>query len=150
MVNPDFRDLFAALNDAGARYLVVGAHAVAFYAEPRFTKDLDVWVEAAPENARRVMAALRAFGAPLEGVSEADFATPAVTLQIGVAPNRIDMTTHIDGVSFESAWPNRTETSFGDQSIWVIGRSDLVLNKRAAGRPQDLLDLASLGRHERG
>jgi hypothetical protein len=66
MVNPDFRDLFAALNDAGARYLVVGAHAVAFYAEPRFTKDLDVWVDASSENARRVMAALRAFGAPLE------------------------------------------------------------------------------------
>ena len=96
------------------------------------------------------MAALRAFGAPLEGVSQTGFATPAVTLQIGLAPNRIDMTTHIDGVSFESAWPNRTETSFGDPSICVIGRSDLVLNKRAAGRPQDLLDLASLGRHERG
>jgi len=148
MVNPDFRDLFAALNAAGARYLVVGAHAVAFYAEPRFTKDLDVWVEASSENARRVMAALRAFGAPLGDVSEGDFVTAAVTLQIGVAPNRIDVTTRIDGVTFEAAWPNRTETVFGDQPIGLIGRTELVANKKAAGRPQDLLDLAVLERHD--
>jgi hypothetical protein len=147
MVNPDFRDLFAALNDAGARYLVVGAHAVAFYAEPRFTKDLDVWVEASPANAPRVLAALAAFGAPLTGVSEADFAAPLVTLQIGVAPNRIDIATHIDGVTFEQAWPNRTSTAYGDQTIWLIGRADLVANKTAAGRPQDRLDLETLARH---
>ena len=84
---------------------------------------------------------------PLGTVSEADFATPEVTLQIGVAPNRIDVTTRIDGVSFEAAWPNRTETVFGDQTIWLIGRGDLVANKKAAGRPQDLLDLAILERH---
>ncbi len=148
MVNPDFRDLFAALNDAGARYLVVGAHAVAFYAEPRFTKDLDVWVEASPANAPRVMSALRAFGAPMAAATEADFIRPEITLQIGVAPNRIDVTTRIDGVAFESAWPNRTESTFGDQPIWLIGRRDLVANKQAAGRPQDRLDLATLARHE--
>jgi hypothetical protein len=147
MVNRDFNDLFAALNEAGARYLVVGAHAVAYYAEPRFTKDLDVWVEASPANASKVMAALRTFGAPLTDVSENDFATPAVTLQIGVAPNRIDVATRIDGVTFDAAWPNRTETRFGDQRIWLIGRGDLVANKKAAGRPQDLLDLAILARH---
>jgi hypothetical protein len=148
MVNRDFRDLFAALNDTGARYLVVGAHAVAFHAEPRFTKDLDVWVDASPANAPKVMEALHAFGAPLAGVSETDFATPAATLQIGVAPNRIDITTRIDGVSFEAAWPNRVATQFGDQHIHVIGRADLQANKMAAGRPQDLLDLAALARHE--
>ena len=150
MVNRDFRDLFAALNDAGARYLVVGAHAVAFYAEPRFTKDLDVWVDASAANASKVMAALQAFGAPLADVSEADFGTPDVTLQIGVAPNRIDIATHIDGVTFEGAWPNRTETQFGDQTIFLIGRADLIANKRAAGRPQDLLDLSTLARHDVG
>jgi hypothetical protein len=148
MVNADFRDLFAALNDAGARYLVVGAHAVAFYAEPRFTKDLDVWVEASPENAPRVLIALRAFGAPTTDVTEADFTRPEITLQIGVAPNRIDIATHIDGVAFAEAWPNRTESAFGDQSVWIIGRGDLVANKQAAARPQDLLDLAVLARHE--
>lgn len=148
MVNRDFSDLFAALNDAGARYLVVGAHAVAFYSEPRFTKDLDVWVEPSPANAAKVMTALQTFGAPLSGVLETDLATPGVTLQIGVAPNRIDLATQIDGVSFELAWPNRTETTFGEQRIWLIGRAELVANKKAVGRPQDLLDLATLDRHD--
>ena len=148
MVNADFRDLFAALNDAEARYLVVGAHAVAFYAEPRFTKDLDIWVEASPANAPRVIAALQAFGAPMSGVTEADFSRPEITLQIGVAPNRIDVTTQIDGVAFESAWPNRTASVFGGLPIWLIGRRDLVVNKEAAGRPQDRLDLELLSRHD--
>ncbi len=148
MVNRDFRDLFAALNDAGAEYLVVGAHAVAFYAEPRFTKDLDVWVGATPANALRVFAALQAFGAPLAGVSEADFVHPGAVLQIGVAPNRIDLATQIDGVTFEDAWPNRTPSTFGDQAIWIIGRAELLRNKASAGRPQDLLDLALLQKHE--
>ena len=147
MVNPDFRDLFAALNEAEARYLVVGAHAVAFYAEPRFTKDLDVWVEASAVNAPRIMAALLAFGAPLAGVTEADFQALGAVLQIGVAPNRIDITTHIDGVAFAAAWPNRLSTAFGDQSIWIIGRTELIQNKTAVARPQDLLDLAILEKH---
>lgn len=148
MVNRDFRDLFAALNEAGANYLLVGAHAVGFYAEPRFTKDLDIWIDATVANAPRVMAALRTFGAPLIDVVEADFATPSAVLQIGVAPNRIDLTTKIEGVVFADAWPNRLQTTFGDQAIWVIGRDDLIENKRAAGRPQDLLDLALLGKHD--
>jgi hypothetical protein len=147
MVNPDFRDLFAALNEAQASYLVVGAHAVAFYAEPRFTRDLDVWVEASPINAPRILAALRTFGAPLAGVTEADFHESGAVLQIGVAPNRIDITTHIDGVAFEAAWPNRLSTVFGDQSIWIIGRTELMQNKAAVARPQDLLDLAMLEKH---
>ena len=147
MVNPDFRDLFAALNEAQANYLVVGAHAVAFYAEPRFTKDLDVWVEASPLNAPRILAALHSFGAPLAGVTEGDFVVSGAVLQIGVAPNRIDITTHIDGVTFEAAWPNRLSSTFGDQSIWVIGRAELMQNKTAVARPQDLLDLAMLEKH---
>ena len=117
MVNPDFRDLFAALNEAQANYLVVGAHAVAFYAEPRFTKDLDVWVEASPVNAPRVLAALQAFGAPLGTASEADFQVPGAVLQIGVAPNRIDITTQIDGVAFGEAWP------IGSQPCLATSRS---------------------------
>jgi hypothetical protein len=150
MVNPDFSDLFAAFNEAGVKYLVVGAHAVAFFAEPRFTKDLDVWVEASPVNARRVMAALGAFGAPLTEVTETDFAHPGVTFQIGVAPNRIDVATAIEGIAFEQAWPNRVASRFGDHDIWIIGRADLITNKKAAGRPQDLLDLATLEKHNPG
>jgi hypothetical protein len=148
MVNPDFSDLFAAFNAAEVRYLVVGAHAVAFFAEPRFTKDLDLWVEASPANADRILAALRAFGAPLHQVSASDFAIPGITYQIGVAPNRIDIATQIDGVTFDEAWPHRVTSRFGEPDVCLIGRDELVRNKRAAGRPQDLLDLSLLERHQ--
>lgn len=149
VVNPDFSDLFAALNAVGAKYLVIGAHAVAFHAEPRFTKDLDVWIEPNPGNAAQVFAALEAFGAPLGGVSEADFASPGITFQIGVAPNRIDIVTEIDGVGFAEAWPARAISRYGEQPIAIIGREELLRNKLAAGRPQDLLDIELLRRHER-
>jgi hypothetical protein len=143
-VNPDFRDLFAALNAAGARYLLVGGYAIAFHAQPRFTKDLDVWTEPDPANATRVYEALRQFGAPLHELTAPDLARPGTIFQIGVPPNRIDIVTAIDGVDFGEAWPGRTLTSYGDQSVPVIGRRQLIQNKRASGRPQDLLDLALL------
>jgi hypothetical protein len=145
-VNSDFRDLFAALNAAGARYLLVGGYAVAFHAEPRFTKDLDVWTEPEAENARRVLDALRAIGAPLQALSASDLAQPGIVFQIGVPPNRIDVVTSIDGVTFDAAWPDRVETSYGDQPMFVIGRACLIRNKRAAGRPQDLIDVVALER----
>ena len=146
-VNPDFRDLFSAFNAEGVRYLLVGGYAVAFHAEPRFTRDLDLWIDASRANGELVYAALRAFGAPLGKTTAADLAVPEQVLQIGVAPNRVDIVTSIDGVTFEAAWPNRVETEYGDQHIWVIGRADLIANKRASGRPQDGLDIATLERH---
>jgi hypothetical protein len=144
-VNPDFRDLFAALNAADARYLLVGGYAVAFHAQPRFTKDLDVWTDPDPGNAARVHEALRHFGAPLHELTTADLARPGTVFQIGVPPNRIDIVTAIDGVGFPEAWPDRSETKYGDQAVPVIGRRHLVQNKRAAGRPQDMLDVEILG-----
>jgi hypothetical protein len=120
---------------------------VAFHAEPRYTKDLAIWVDATPDNAARVMRALVTFGAPLAEVSENDFAQPGATLQIGIAPNRIDVATEIDGVTFKEAWPNRVESRNGNQRIFVIGRKDLIANKSAAAPPQDLLDVEMLRRH---
>ena len=143
-INPDFRDLFAALNEAGASYLLVGGYALAVHAVPRFTKDLDVWVQATPDNARRVMAALRAFGAPLDRVGEEDFAREGIVFQIGVPPNRIDVLTRIDGVTFDEAWPGRLTASYGGQPVAVIGRAHLIANKRATGRAQDALDADQL------
>lgn len=139
-VNPDFSDLFSALNEVDARYLMVGGYAVSFHAEPRFTKDLDVWVEPTPANAAAVRAALSAFGAPMSGVSQEDLATPGMVVQVGVPPNRIDIVTSIDGVGFPEAWAERVAAVYGDVPIHVIGRSDLIRNKRACGRPQDLVD----------
>ena len=143
-VNPDFRDLFAALNDAGAEYLVVGGYALAYHASPRYTKDLDVWVRPTPENARRVHRALNAFGAPLGDLTVTDLSTEGVVFQMGLPPNRIDVITAIDGVGFEEAWPDRIAGTYGDQAIAVIGRTHLLKNKLASGRPQDLVDARTL------
>jgi hypothetical protein len=142
--NRDFSELLSALNSAKVRYLLVGAHAVAYYAEPRYTKDLDVWVEATPENAARVWEALLKFGAPLKGSTPADFADERKVFQMGVEPQRVDILMGIDGVTFATAWENRRPTTYGGVSTFVLGLKDLVRNKQTSGRPQDLLDLKRL------
>src|ERR1700674_2798647 len=108
-INPDFRDLFSELSAAEARYLLVGAYAVMLYTAPRFTKDLDLWIEASPENARRIHAALSRFGAPMSDLSLDDLASPGTVFQIGVEPNRIDVLTSVEGLRFEDAWQRRKE-----------------------------------------
>ena len=140
----DFSELLQSFNDAKVRYLVVGAYAVAYHSDPRFTQDFDVWVEPTAENAARVWRALERFGAPLGGVSRADFAKEEMVYQMGVEPNRIDIIMGIDGVSFPTAWRNRISALLGEIPVHVLGKSDLIRNKRASGRPQDLLDLRRL------
>ena len=142
--NPDFKDLFAALSDQQAEFIVVGAHAVMLHTEPRYTKDLDVWIRPSPENAQRVLRALGDFGAPLADLTVADLATPGVVFQIGIAPNRIDVITQIDGVDFEGAWQRRLSSTYAGVPISMLSLDDLITNKRASGRPQDLLDLEKL------
>src|SRR5215218_7620893 len=105
--NQDFKDLFVELNAHGVEFLVVGAHALAAHGYVRATKDLDVWVRTNPENAARIMAALKAFGAPTHSVAATDFAVPGITFQIGVEPVRIDIITAVDGLIFGSAWEHR-------------------------------------------
>jgi hypothetical protein len=142
--NPDFVDLFAELNAAGAEYLLVGGYALAVHDAPRFTADLDVWVRPSAENASRVHAALAQFGAPLGELTTSDLTTPGIVFQVGLRPNRIDVLTSIDGVAFEDAWPERVETTFGGQPVHVIGRRHLIANKRATGRERDRLDVETL------
>jgi hypothetical protein len=139
-VNRDFRDLLASFNDGGVRYLVVGGYALALHGHPRFTKDLDLFVEATPDNARRTHGALSAFGAPLSYLTVEDLEVEGIIFQIGVAPNRIDIVTSIDGVTFAEAWAGRVQSRYGDQEIQLIGRPELIKNKRATGRKQDELD----------
>lgn len=147
-VNPDFRDLFASLNAAGAEYLVIGAYALAAHGAPRFTKDLDLWVRPTPDNARRVWNALEAFGAPLGSLRVEDLHTAGLVFQMGLAPNRIDLLTAPDGVVFETAWDHRTPSRYGDQDITILGKAELIQNKRATGRMQDLADIEALKRME--
>ena len=140
----DFRDLFAAFNIAGVKYIVVGAHAYGYHHVPRFTKDMDVWVEATSENAQRVSRALLAFGAPKSYVLAVDFSRPGDFLQIGVAPVRIDILTEVEPLSFEEAWPRRAEGVFMDQAVSYLSMQDLIAAKRHANRPQDRLDVRIL------
>lgn len=140
----DFEEILLAFNAAGVKYLVVEAYAVAAYARPRATGDIDLWVETSPGNARRVFRALAAFGAPLDQIDERTFSEPDIIFQIGVPPIRVDVLTAIDGISFNEAWPNRVASVIGKVPIDVIGRDDLMRNKRATGRAQDLADLERL------
>ncbi len=126
------------------RFLIVGAYALAVHGRPRATGDLDVWVDATPENARRIVRALAAFGAPMDQVSEADFSSPGVVLQLGVAPGRIDILTALTGLAFEDAWPGRVREVVGELSVDFIGREAFLRNKRATGRPKDLGDIEGL------
>jgi hypothetical protein len=143
-VNRDFRDLFAALNDAGADYLLVGGYAVAIHASPRYTKDLDVWIRPKRENAERVMRALDDFGSPKSDLTIDDLSREGTVFVMGVEPSRIDLLTSIDGVSFDQAWPNRLTSDYADVKVQVIGKGDLIRNKEASARPQDLADVAAL------
>lgn len=144
MLNPDFHDILSSFGAESVEYLVVGAYALAAHGLPRATGDLDLWVNATPENAGRVRRALERFGAPLEGVSEADLATPDNVLQIGVPPRRVDVLTSIDGVDFAEAWPARLDVTVEGMEVPMLGREHLIRNKRAVGRPQDLADVARL------
>ncbi len=143
-MNRDFVEMLSALSAAGARFLIVGAHALAAHGAPRATGDLDIWVQATNENAARVLAALRTFGAPLFDLTEADLCARDTVFQIGLPPSRIDILTGISGVLFEDAWERRIEVAVGDLRVATIGRADFIVNKRAAGRPKDLLDLELL------
>ena len=143
-INPDFRDLLCEFNAHDVRYLVVGGYAFSFHAKPRFTKDLDVWVDPVDSNAVRVWDALAAFGAPLTELSRDDLAEPGTIFQIGLPPNRIDVLTVLEGVAFDEAWLQRVVGNYGDQSVPFLSREHLVRNKRAVGRTQDLADAEAL------
>lgn len=150
-LNADFLDLLEAFSRARVEFIVVGAHALAANGVVRATGDLDVWVRPSPENASRVVEALRDFGAPLaqHGVTEKDFARAGGVYQMGLPPRRIDVLTQISGVEFAEAWPERTMIALRELPVGFLGRAALLKNKRAAGRPKDLLDVDLLERQGR-
>jgi len=143
-MNQDFVDLLRAFVAHDVRFLIVGAYALAIHGRPRATGDLDVWVDATPENAHRVMQALAAFGAPLHDITESDLARPGIVYQLGVVPGRIDILTELSGLNFDEAWPDRVRHAFGDVQVDFIGREAFVKNKLATGRTKDLGDIEGL------
>ena len=142
----DFRDLLVELAEAGADFVLVGGHAVAFQVHVRATLNMDILVRPEPENATRVFRALAVFGAPLEAfeVEAADFAAYAGVLQIGRPPRRIDIINRIDGVSFDDAVAEGEHVTIDGRRVPVIGRAALLKNKRASGRTKDLADIEAL------
>ena len=139
-VNSDFSDLLRLFNDNGVRYLIIGGYAFIQYAEPRYTKDLDLWISTDTRNAKAVYKALKEFGAPLAGLTEKDFAEEGYFYQMGVPPMRVDILMGIPGIAFEQAWERRKEVDFDGLVVFFISKEDLITAKRASGRPQDLID----------
>lgn len=144
MLNPDYRDILSALSGEKAEFLLVGAYALAAHGLPRATGNLDLWVKPESDNAARVMRALGAFGVPMKNLSAEDFTRRSTVVQIGAAPQRIDLMTTLDGVAFDYAWPRRLDVELDGIRIPVLNREDLATNKRAVGRPQDLADASWL------
>jgi predicted nucleotidyltransferase len=144
LFNPDFKDMLLALSDAMIDFLLVGAYAVAAHGHPRATGDLDLWVRPDADTAPKVYCVLADFGAPLHDLTVDDLSTPGMVFQIGVEPSRIDILTAISGVAFDDAWENRMYIELDDIKLNVIGREDLIVNKRACGRPKDIADAESL------
>ncbi len=142
-MNRDFRELLKTFNEHAVKYLIVGGYAVMKYSEPRFTKDLDIWIEASPENGKNVFQALKNFGSPLEGLTENDFAQDGF-YQMGRPPVRVDILMSVSGIEFKNAWNNRVETDFDGVPAYFIGLDDLIENKKASGRLQDLADIEKI------
>lgn len=138
-------DLLSAFNEKGVEYVVVGAHAVNAYTQPRSTKDIDIFIRNDEANAVRVYAALASFGAPVAGLSPADFCNqPNSCFQIGVEPDRVDILQSIAGVEFDAAWNEAVMAHIGDVPVRMLSREHLIANKLASGRPRDLGDVDEL------
>ena len=140
----DWSEFIGLLCAHRVRFLVVGAHALAANGRPRATQDIDLWVEPTRDNAEKVCRALDAFGFHALSTAVDEFSTPERMATLGRPPLRIDIMTSIDGVDFETAWSGRLVATFGDHEVGFLGRQELIMNKRASGRPKDLADIALL------
>jgi predicted nucleotidyltransferase len=142
--NPDFKEFIQSLNDNQVRYLIIGGYAVALHGYPRYTKDVDIWIEMSVENAERLLAALAQFGFGSLDLKADDFTAPDRVIQLGYPPNRIDILTTPDGVDFATCYIARVEVNLDEININFIDLENLKLNKKASGRLQDLADLENL------
>lgn len=144
MLNQDFKEFIQSLNDKRVRYLVVGGYAVALHGHPRYTKDIDIWIEMSLENAGKIISALEQFGFTSLGLQEADFLTPGQVIQLGQPPNRIDLLCSASGVDFAACYESRVTVEIEGVHVNFISLEDLRKNKAVSGRYQDLADLENL------
>jgi len=143
-VEKDFEELLGLFRKNKVRYCIVGAYALALYAKPRYTKDIDILTEPSLENARRIVKSLAEFGFKKAGLKEGDFNREGKIIQLGYEPVRVDIVTSIDGCSFKEIWKNKKTSRLGKQKVFFIGKKELIRNKRASGRIQDKEDLRIL------
>lgn len=144
MLNQDFKEFLKSLNDNQVKYLVIGAYALAVHGHPRYTKDLDIWIDKTPENTAKLIQALEQFGFGSLGLKAADFLTPRQVIQLGFPPNRIDLLNDPEGIDFENCYSNKFEIIIDEISVNFIDLENLKKNKKATGRLQDLADLENL------
>jgi len=144
MLNQDFKEFIQLLNENQVKYLVIGGYAVAIHGHPRYTKDIDIWIEISKENAEKLITALTQFGFGSLGLTPQDFQSPDQVIQLGYPPNRIDLITTPDGVDFQTCYNSRTEVLLSDIVVNFIDLDNLKKNKLASGRFQDLADLENL------
>jgi len=143
-MNSDLRELLEVFARENIKYLIIGGYAVSFHAEPRYTKDIDLFIATDHDNAHAVYRALASFGAPVEDITPDDFERKDYFYMIGVPPNRIDIMMGIPGIDFPPAWENRVDADIEGITVHYMSCDDLITAKRAAGRPQDLLDITAL------
>jgi hypothetical protein len=143
-VEKDYEELLELFNRHNVRYCIVGSFALAFYARPRYTKDLDILVEPSSQNAQRILDSLNDFGFGSLQLSEQDFMKPGQIIQLGYEPVRIDLITSIEGMDFKEIWNNRAAGQFGKTPVFFIGVNDFIKTKKAANRSQDRADLEIL------
>ena len=143
-VEKDYEELLQLFNKHNVKYCIAGSYALAFYARPRYTKDMDIIVEHSTENAHRILAALREFGFGSLPLSEQDFTEPGQVIQLGYEPVRIDLIISIEGMDFDKIWKNRSYGQYGRQRVSFIGLNELMESKRKTGRSQDRVDLEVL------
>jgi hypothetical protein len=145
-LNADLREFIELLNSRGIEYVIVGAHSLAFHARPRYTGDLDILVRPSRENADKLVSLLRDFGFGKGDFTESDFTVPEQMIQLGRAPNRIDLLTSISGVDIDDAFRTKILTEMEGLPVFVLSKELLIQNKRTVGRPQDVADLRELER----
>lgn len=144
MLNQDFKEFIQSLNDNNVRYLVVGGYAVALHGYPRYTKDIDIWIELAPTNASRVISALEQFGFGSLGLKKQDFLAADTIIQLGYAPRRIDLLTTLTGVDFGQCFAAKVVVEMSGVKVNFIDLENLKKNKLATGRAQDIADVENL------
>lgn len=148
MLNKDYKDMLQILLDNEVKFLIVGAYALAVYGYPRATGDFDIWVEINEENSKKILSSLSSFGTPISDLTERTFMEKGIIFQIGVAPCRIDLITHIDGVDFADAYSSREKIDIEGLTLPFISKENLIKNKKSTGRDKDLVDVKHLEKNE--